>query len=147
MCKRIFEDSFREGAETPAALLGRRNLGCWHHFTAEIMLLVLPLQVRPILRSVQLRVDTVSTVRETASRADAERSSQPYRRLFFRFLLDCGSVFDGFSLGASPMSSKGRFVPDVGVLAELVHASCMEGDNSCGCVPGITSLGSDNIAR
>ena len=71
-----------------------------------------------------------------------------YRCLFFRFLLDRDSVFGKFSLGASPTSSKGRFVPKVGVLAVLVLASCRGGGGAgCGWVPGITSLGSDNIAR
>ena len=71
--------------------------------------------------------------------------SRTYRCLFFRFLRD--SIFGRFSLGVSPMSSKGLFVPEVGVLAELVHASWRGGGVGCGCVPGITSLGSDNIAR
>jgi len=53
--------------------------------------------------------------------------SRTYRCLSFRFLLDRGSVFDGFSLGASPISSKGRFVPGVGVPAELVLASSRTG--------------------
>lgn len=91
---------------------------------------------------IQARVDT-------ATGAGEGESSQTYCCLFFRFLLDRDSALDklwDLSPGVSSTSSKGRFVPEVGVLAELVDAS-FGGGAGCGCVPGITSLGSDNIAR
>ena len=83
-------------------------------------------------------------------RNDRESKRKHFRSyccLFFRFLLDRACGFGRFLLCASPISSKGRFVPEVGVLAELVHGSCVGCGTSCKCVPGITILGSDNIAR
>jgi len=101
---------------------------------------------RPSQSTVHNETPTLSV--QIAGRA----RSRIYRCLFFRFLLDRSSVFDGLSLGTSPVSSKGRFVPEVGVPAELVVASSRAGGGGgggggCDCVPGITSLGSDNIAR
>ena len=78
-----------------------------------------------------------------------EGDFRAYRGLFFRFLLDRDSALDelwDLSPGVSSTSSKGRFVPEVGVLAELADTSC-GGGASCSCMPGMTSLGSDNIAR